>query len=450
MRIPCFFQTITSKRIHIALAILVWKQVVRKVIGKVRSFLDNKTVNGRVFTKAEVQGMSKADRVSLYVDYMAQIGTKELLSNMVMAFPYGKQSQLLASMKNRLGYDGIVEEYAPGKYQYVAFSPEQIKNVDNQTPTTNPDIRYSSQETDADRQQYNPFREKFAKERLDLLSDKLGNLFPLSAGFEQAIQNDKTPVSNMTIVANSQKRNSGESFYTVAKKAFKNLYGAKTTFSIKQLGINADADDSFARESIAKASDRKDMQTILDLTPAFKQLIEDSRLLAVERLRHNDKKEKSLRCYRLYNAYIREETYIDANGKKQTHKVPHIVVFSVIQNLADAKAYMVTDIKDVAISNGHNSSKLKAAHANGNISIGNIADVYGVVKSIDRKKGGLRYSAGDMAYKFDYSQKENGELYSSQETDLDTKGKKLGEDQLEYFVMPWQEPANTWMKTILK
>ena len=48
---------------------------------------------------------------------------------------------------------------------------------------------------------------------------------------------------------------------------------------------------------------------------------------------------------------------------------------------------MVTDIKDVAIPNGHNSSKLKyAAHANGNISIGNIADVYGVVKGIDRKK----------------------------------------------------------------
>ena len=293
--------------------------------------------------------------------------------------------------------------------------------------------QYASQETDADRQQYNPFREKFTKERLDLLSDRLGKLFPLSAGFEQAIQNDKTPVSNMTIVANSQKRNNGESFYTVAKKAFKKLYGAKTTFSIKQLGINADADDSFARESIAKASDRKDMQTILDLTPAFKQLIEDSRLLAVERLIHNDKKEKSLLCYRLYNAYIREETYIDANGKKQTQKVPHIVVFSVIQNLADAKAYMVTDIKDVAISNGHNSSKLKAAHANGNISIANIADVYGVVKSIDRKKGGLRYSPGEMAYKFDYTQKESGEVYSSQETDLDSNGKQLGEDQIEYF-----------------
>ena len=280
--------------------------------------------------------------------------------------------------------------------------------------------QYSSQETDRDRQQYNAFREKFAKERLDQLSDKLGNLFPLSAGFEQAIQKDKTPVSNMTIVANSQKRGKGEDFYKAAKNAFRNVYGGKTTFSIKQLGINADADTSFANESMSKVSDRKDKQTILDLTPAFKQLIEESRLLAIERTKHNDNKEKSLLCYRLYNAYIREETYIDGNGNKQTHKVPHIVVFNVVQNLVGAKAHMVTDIKDVAISNGHNSSKLKyAAHANGNISIGNIADVYGVVKSIDRKKGGLRYSSGEMSYKFDYSQKENGEVYSSQETDAD-------------------------------
>ena len=110
-------------------------------------YLNNKTVNGRVFTKAEIQGMSKADRVSLYVDYLAQIGTKEMLSNMVQAFKFNAQSQLLASMKNRLGYDGIVEEFKPGQYQYVAFSSEQIKNVDNQNPTINPDIRYSDRDS---------------------------------------------------------------------------------------------------------------------------------------------------------------------------------------------------------------------------------------------------------------------------------------------------------------
>ena len=110
-------------------------------------YLDKKTVNGRMFTKAEIQAMNKYEKVSAYVDYLSGLGTKEVLSNMVRAFPYGKQSELLASMKNRLGYDGIVEEFKPGQFQYVAFSSEQVKNVDNQKPTTNPDIRYSLPKT---------------------------------------------------------------------------------------------------------------------------------------------------------------------------------------------------------------------------------------------------------------------------------------------------------------
>ena len=106
-------------------------------------YMAKKTLNGRTFTKADIQAMSKADKVSAYVDYLSLFGTKEVLSNMVQAFHYNTQSKLLTSMKNRLGYDGIVEEFKPGQYQYVAFSSEQIKNVDNTNPTTDPDIRYS-------------------------------------------------------------------------------------------------------------------------------------------------------------------------------------------------------------------------------------------------------------------------------------------------------------------
>ena len=105
--------------------------------------LNNRTLNGKKFTKAEIQAMSKAEKVSAYVDYQALFGNKNVLSKMVEAFPYNKQGELLASMRNRLGYDGVVEEFKPGLYQYVAFSSEQIKSIDNKTPTVNPDIRYS-------------------------------------------------------------------------------------------------------------------------------------------------------------------------------------------------------------------------------------------------------------------------------------------------------------------
>ena len=106
-------------------------------------YLDKKAVNGSVLTKAEVQAMSKAEKVSVYVDYLSRLGTKELLSNMVRAFPFGNQSDLLTSMKKQLGYDGLVEEFKPGQFQYVAFSSEQVKSVDNKNPTDHKDIRYS-------------------------------------------------------------------------------------------------------------------------------------------------------------------------------------------------------------------------------------------------------------------------------------------------------------------
>lgn len=110
-------------------------------------YMNKKTVAGKTYTKTDVQAMSKEERVSVYVDYLSQLGTKEVLSNMVRAFPHGKQADLLSSMQTRLGYDGLVEEFKPGQFQYVAFASEQVKDVDNLKPTANPDIRYSDRDT---------------------------------------------------------------------------------------------------------------------------------------------------------------------------------------------------------------------------------------------------------------------------------------------------------------
>lgn len=39
-------------------------------------YMNRKTLDGRTFTKAEIQAMSEADKVSVYVDYLAHLGTK--------------------------------------------------------------------------------------------------------------------------------------------------------------------------------------------------------------------------------------------------------------------------------------------------------------------------------------------------------------------------------------
>lgn len=106
-------------------------------------YLNNKTVNGKKYTRAEVSAMSKEEKVDLYVDYYSSFGQRELLREMVRAFKFDEQDKLLESMKNRLGYDGFVDEFSTGKYQYVALSSNQIKSVTNENPTENPDIRYA-------------------------------------------------------------------------------------------------------------------------------------------------------------------------------------------------------------------------------------------------------------------------------------------------------------------
>ena len=117
-------------------------------------YLDKKSVNGTVYTKAELTAMTKEQKVSLYVDYLSHLGVKEVLSNMVRAFSYKSQGALLESMKIRLGYDGIVEEYRPGAFQYVAFSSEQIKSADPVTYDDNGNVI--------------PLSERFNEEKSDI------------------------------------------------------------------------------------------------------------------------------------------------------------------------------------------------------------------------------------------------------------------------------------------
>ena len=59
----------------------------------------------------------------------------------------GDPGAVLKAAREVLGYDGyIVEDKYENATVYVAFDSSQFKNVDNQTPTADPDIRYSIRE----------------------------------------------------------------------------------------------------------------------------------------------------------------------------------------------------------------------------------------------------------------------------------------------------------------
>lgn len=64
-----------------------------------------------------------------------------------------KCKELITAYLNEQGYDGIILEEDAGSFgrktmAYIALRPEQVKNIDNESPTENPDIRYSLSEND--------------------------------------------------------------------------------------------------------------------------------------------------------------------------------------------------------------------------------------------------------------------------------------------------------------
>ena len=58
-------------------------------------------------------------------------------------------SEKLNAMLREAGYQGIKGDFND-MHQYVVFDPEQAKFTSNKQPTSNPDLRYSTQETDLD------------------------------------------------------------------------------------------------------------------------------------------------------------------------------------------------------------------------------------------------------------------------------------------------------------
>lgn len=277
---------------------------------------------------------------------------------------------------------------------------------------------------------YNPIKEKLAKNKLDDISEKLGELFPLSARFSSAIKKDTTELSNITISSYSNKKSESESFYVAARKSVASAFPEGKTIKIQQLGLEAAIPLNFAGESISKAGNNSEKQAILDIIPHTEELLGNSRLLSVERVVHTDNKKTSLLCYRLYNAYNRIE--MDASRNKIVR--PHAVVFSVMQNVADANAYLVTDIKSIAVNKGHNTANGgKSLHVKGNAYGLTIAELYDVVKNIPRDKGGLDYSESNKGdYLFNYTQRNDGMAYSQRDSSEGLTKEEAREQAKEY------------------
>jgi len=125
--------------------------------------LQNKGINGKSYSKAEILKMDRDQKIDLYAQYMSMYGDQAALSNMVDAYAFDSQDKLLEAMQDVTGHDGIHWEMRQGLDQFVVFNSSQFKEADaityddagNVIPLSmrfnpdNPDIRYS-RETSSD------------------------------------------------------------------------------------------------------------------------------------------------------------------------------------------------------------------------------------------------------------------------------------------------------------
>jgi|LSQX01.1.fsa_nt_gb hypothetical protein len=85
---------------------------------------------------------------------------------------YRASKEFYNILKNTLGYDGIITKYHTKKDDvYVVFNSNQIKSIDNKTPTDSDDIRFSLQDYTI-RSQFDYFQDT-------LLKDKNGSIVPM-------------------------------------------------------------------------------------------------------------------------------------------------------------------------------------------------------------------------------------------------------------------------------
>ena len=316
----------------------------------------------------------------------------------------GSPQEVVKPVFNTEASDRILGEYKGGHKSF----PVAKDVVEDFVKEHKDKVKYSERG-------YGAIREAFAKKGLDELSKKMGSYFPLSASFDSTMLADNTPLIMTTVAKNGVERVKGKSDYAIGNEAFKKAYGSKTKVHIKQMGIDAELYRDVAKESINKATNRSTLQATMDVIPHLSDILENSKLFALERINHTSNKGTALFGYRLYNLYWYEETINKVEDGKTTQvkeKTPHCLVCTVVQNAEKAEGYVFRDIENVTINHSLPTSKSDMSESVNDDGY-TISQLYRFVKGLNREKGGIKYTPDEKAvYGFHYTKRDDGKLYS--------------------------------------
>ena len=149
----------------------------------------NMDIQGSFFSPWEIDAQGYGGKVGEYYLNIVNPASEAMGYKALKKF----QGQNGAGIKAReylqsLGYDGVNN----GGEEYIAFESNQIKSVTNQTPTENPDIRYSMRRKldSFDSKEYNEV--KLGKQEYARLLTAIGTYQPNARGFvTQILDNEK-------------------------------------------------------------------------------------------------------------------------------------------------------------------------------------------------------------------------------------------------------------------
>ena len=310
----------------------------------------------------------------------------------------------LAAVLMEKGYDGIAYqntfETKKATTSYIAFSSNQAKEITNLNPTSNPDIRYSSQQTD-----------------LDMETD-----YAYDGGKKETKQEDRTNVTRKE-TREAFYRRAHEKVFTVRERgqvacgynpvANKTRSARQAERNLKKLGIQVIVHDGLEvnvngitrvilGDATSVAGDAVYVRNSMRTDP-----METAGHEAFHFWKYTDARE-------MYNETVADNIIFASDAFAQFQK-----------EIADAYFGEEIGIED------DGADKLAEeifAYITGLIHAG---DSKNIVRPFMRDYDAVKASWDDLINK--QTARKANNRYSSQQTDFDSNGKQLGDDQLEYF-----------------
>ena len=230
------------------------------------------------------------------------------------------------------GYDGIFSDDAQSdNTQYVAFEPNQIKNVDNQNPTEDPDIRYSKKTTDKTGTTYRNFidnmfdfgeqgttteprqilpTQRQSKTKSNTINQKVNEYIKNVGDFKSDInidsnvinKNDLAPVNYLNANQGTLKNKAKELFKQIGRKVFKNQN--------EQIYVtNTDISKSI-ENTLKEKEQNKYLKENLAVFSQLDKVIENAKEISSSEFDYKKRDKYSNYKYYVSNAYIDGNPYV--------------------------------------------------------------------------------------------------------------------------------------------